>query len=80
MIGIGMEGSDVPKTSIELPGVECLAACDLYDGRHTLADQIINVVAGKTVPITRRYQDLLDNKEIDCIFVDRSKVLPKMEG
>ncbi|MGO8787800.1 MAG: Gfo/Idh/MocA family protein [Terriglobia bacterium] len=69
MIGIGMEGAGVLKTSVELPGVECVAACDLYDGRHTLANEIISGVTGKTVPTTRRYQDLLDSKEIDCIVV-----------
>jgi predicted dehydrogenase len=67
MIGIGMQGTDDLKTSIGLPGVECVAACDLYDGRHTLANQIISGVADKTVPTTRRYQDLLDNKDIDCV-------------
>ncbi len=67
MIGIGMEGSGVLGTSVRLPGVECVAACDLYDGRHTLANQIISGATGKTVPTTRRYHDLLDNKEIDCV-------------
>lgn len=69
MVGIGMEGSGVLATSIRIPGVECVAACDLYDERHTLANQIISEVSGKTVPVTRRYQDLLDNPEIDCIVV-----------
>ncbi len=69
MIGIGMEGSGVLATSISLRGVECVAACDLYDGRHTLANQIISGETGKTVPATRRYQDLLDNKDIDCVVV-----------
>lgn len=69
MIGIGMEGSGVLDTAIRLSGAECVAACDLYDGRHTLANQIISGVTGKTVPTTRRYQDLLDNKEIDCVVV-----------
>ncbi len=69
MIGIGMEGSGVLDTSIRLPEVECVAACDLYDGRHTLANEIISGVTGKTVPTTRRYQDLLDNQAIDCVVV-----------
>jgi predicted dehydrogenase len=43
--------------------VECVAAADLYDGRHTLAKEI----AGAKITTTRRYQELLDNKEIDCI-------------
>ncbi|HET7099664.1 MAG TPA: twin-arginine translocation signal domain-containing protein, partial [Terriglobia bacterium] len=53
MVGIGMQGSGLLGTSIRLPGVECVAACDLYDGRHTLANAIINRETGKTVPTTR---------------------------
>ncbi len=65
IIGIGMEGSGVLATAIQLPGVECVAAADLYDGRHGLAREI----TGKpNLPATRRYQELLDNKEIDCIL------------
>jgi predicted dehydrogenase len=67
MVGIGMQGSGLLGTSIRLPGVQCVAACDLYDGRHTLANAIIERETGKTVPTTRRYQELLDNKDIDCI-------------
>ena len=67
MVGIGMQGSGLLGTSIRLPGVECVAACDLYDGRHTLANAIIERETGKTVPATRRYQELLENKDIDCI-------------
>ncbi len=63
MIGIGMQGSGLLTNSIELPGVECVAACDLYDGRHTLAKEIV----GPNLPTTRRYHELLENKEIDCI-------------
>jgi predicted dehydrogenase len=63
IIGVGMQGSGLLATSIELPGVECAAACDLYDGRHTLAREI----ARADLPVTRRYQELLNNKDIDCI-------------
>src|SRR3989454_11330885 len=63
MIGVGMQGSWLLGTSIKLPGVECAAACDLYDGRHTLAREIVRA----DLPVTRRYQTLLDDKEIDCI-------------
>ncbi len=65
IIGIGMQGSGLLGTSISLPGVECAAACDLYDGRHTLSREITN---SPTLPVTRRYQELLNNKEIDCII------------
>jgi predicted dehydrogenase len=65
IIGIGMQGSGLLQTAITLPGVECVAACDLYDGRHTLAREITN---NPSLPVTRRYRDLLDNKEIDCLI------------
>src|SRR6267154_9699 len=65
IVGVGMEGSGLLTTAIQLPGVECAAACDLYDGRHELAREIV----GKSIPTTRRYQALLDNKEIDAIIV-----------
>jgi len=63
MIGIGMQGSGLLTQSITLPGVECAAACDLYDGRHTLAKEIVR----PDLPVTRRYQELLADKNIDCI-------------
>jgi predicted dehydrogenase len=64
IIGVGMQGSGLLRTSIKLPGVECAAACDLYDGRIELAKEIVDKPELVT---TKRYQELLDNKEIDCI-------------
>ncbi len=64
IVGIGMRGSDLLAQSIKLPGVECAGACDLYDGRVELAKEII----GKPVTTTKRYQDLLERKDIDCIL------------
>lgn len=64
IIGIGMQGSGLLATAVALPGTECVAACDLYDGRHTLSKEI----AGGKIKTTRRYQELLDDKSIDCII------------
>src|SRR5947208_1659852 len=63
MVGVGMQGNSLLSESIKLPGVECAAACDLYDGRHTLAREIVRA----DLPVTRRYQTLLEDKNIDCI-------------
>jgi predicted dehydrogenase len=65
IVGVGMEGSGLLSTSITLPGVECVAAADLYDGRHQLAREI----TGTSIRTTRRYQELLDAKDIDVILV-----------
>lgn len=64
LIGVGMQGSGLLKTSIRLPGVECVGACDLYDGRIELARQLVE----KPILTTKRYQELLENKEIDCLI------------
>jgi predicted dehydrogenase len=64
MIGVGMQGSGLLRTALELPGVECVAACDLYDGRQRLAQELVD----KPIPVTRQYRELLDNKDIDCII------------
>ena len=65
IIGIGMQGSGLLTNAITLPGIECVAAADLWDGRHTLAKEICN---NPKLFTTRKYQELLDNKEIDCII------------
>ena len=64
IIGVGMQGSGLLANAITLPNVQCVAACDLFDARHTLAKEIV----GPSLPTTRRYQELLENKEIDCLI------------
>jgi predicted dehydrogenase len=63
MIGVGGQGSSLLSQAVQIPGAQCAAACDVYDGRLALAREI----AGEELPATRRYQELLDNREIDCI-------------
>jgi predicted dehydrogenase len=65
IVGVGMEGSGLLTTAVQLPGVECVAAADLYDGRHELAREIV----GKPIRTTRRYQELLDAKDVDAVIV-----------
>ena len=64
IIGVGMQGTACCAMPFQYRAIECVAACDLYDGRHEVAHEIV----GKPIPTTRRYQELLDNKEIDCII------------
>ena len=65
IIGIGMQGSGLLSTSIGLPGTKCLAACDLWDGRQTLAKEI----AGPSITVTRKYRELLANPDIQALIV-----------
>jgi predicted dehydrogenase len=64
IIGVGMQGNGLLSTAVGLPGAQCVAAADLYDGRHLLAKEI----AGSKIATTRHYKDLLDSKDIDCII------------
>ena len=65
IIGVGTEGSALLRNAVTLPAVKCIAASDLYDGRHTLAQEI----AGSDVRTTRRYHEVLDDKSIQAVIV-----------
>jgi hypothetical protein len=65
IIGVGTLGSALLTNAVTVPGVQCVAASDLYDGRHTLAREI----AGPDIKTTRWYQELLDDKSIECLIV-----------
>ena len=64
-IGVGIQGSNLLRAAVTLPQAQCVAACDLYDGRHTLAQQI----AGAGIRTTRRYHEILDDKTIEAVIV-----------
>src|SRR5712675_718965 len=59
-IGIGMQGSGLLTAAVALPAAEGVAAADLYDGSHALARES---ACSANLIVTRRYKDLLDNKE-----------------
>ena len=64
MVGIGMQGSGLLENAISLPGIECVAAADLWDERHTLAKEI---TGNPNLFTTRKYEDLLHRDDVDCI-------------
>lgn len=64
-IGVGIQGSSLLRTAMTLPQAQCVAACDLYDGRHTLAREI----AGANISTTRSYKEILESKETECVIV-----------
>jgi len=64
-IGVGIQGSSLLRAAVTLPQGRCVAACDLYDGRHTLAQEI----AGTGIRTTRSYREILESKDIDCVIV-----------
>ena len=64
-IGMGIQGSNLLRAAVTLPNGKCVAAADLYDGRHTLAREI----AGQGIRTTRDYRELLDDKTIEAVII-----------
>jgi hypothetical protein len=56
-IGTGIRGCEHLKASLDVPGIKCVAVCDLYDSRHTAAQEAVN---NPSVPATRDYRTILD--------------------
>lgn len=64
-IGTGVRGCELLRASLLVPGIECVAVCDLYDSRHTAAQEAVH----KQVPVTRNYKEILDRKDVDAVIV-----------
>jgi predicted dehydrogenase len=65
-IGTGIRGCEHLEASLSVPGVKCVAVCDLYDGRHIAAQE---AVKNPSVPATRDYRTILDRKDVDTVLI-----------
>jgi len=65
-IGTGVRGCELLNASTHVPGIECVAVCDLYDSRHTAAQE---AVKNPSVPATRNYREILDRKDVDAVII-----------
>ena len=64
-IGTGTRGCELLAASLAVPGIECVAVCDLYDSRHEAAQEAVQ----REVPATRSYKEILDRKDVDAVIV-----------
>src|SRR5271157_2680987 len=64
-IGTGTRGCELLQASLAVPGIECVAVCDLYNSRHEAAQEAVQ----KQVPATRNYKEILDRKDVDAVIV-----------
>src|SRR5437588_7135989 len=64
-IGTGVRGCELLEASLRVPGVECVAVCDLYDSRHDAAREAIK----KGVPATRDYGTSLDRIDLGAVII-----------
>ena len=64
-IGMGGMGSGDTRYSLNVPGVELVAVCDVYDGRLARARELY----GGRIQTTRDYREILQRKDVDAIIL-----------
>ena len=65
VIGMGIMGNNNLRTALKVPGVNLLAACDLYKGRLERVQEL----HGKNIFVTNDYRKILDRKDIDAVII-----------
>lgn len=65
VIGLGIMGNNDLKTSLKVPGVQLVGACDLYTGRLERAKEVY----GKDLFTTNDYRKILDRKDVDAVII-----------
>src|ERR1700733_2412516 len=65
LIGAGGMGNADTSTTVTVPGMKLVAACDLYDGRL----DAIKKKYGNDITVTKEYKEILARKDIDAVIV-----------
>jgi predicted dehydrogenase len=65
LLGAGGMGQGDTETALKVPGVELVAAADIYDGRFEECKKKF----GKDIQLTRDYREILGRKDVDAVIV-----------
>lgn len=68
VIGLGIMGNSNLRTALKVPGIQFVAACDLYRGRL----ERIKELYGNDIFVTNDYRKILDRKDIDAVIIATS--------
>lgn len=65
IIGFGIMGSRNAKTLLQVPGVQLVAACDLYKGRLDRAKELY----GQQLFTTQNYEEVINRSDMDAVII-----------
>lgn len=68
-VGLGARGYGYLELLLSMEEVNVIAVCDLYEDRLKNGIKLVEDKKGNTPLASTNYKELIDNKDLDCVFV-----------